>query len=59
MTVKELTVTAALLGSVRTACSMVTFTLPDNWVEFPGLVGPDDTETVTGVGVFVGVFEEV
>ena len=51
--------TAALLGSVKTACSMGTFTLPDNWAELDGFEAPAWTVRVTGVGVLVGVFTEV
>ena len=59
VTVKEVTVTPAVLGSFKTACSTGTLALPDNCVEPAGFEGPAKTVTVTGVGVSVGVLTEV
>jgi hypothetical protein len=53
--VRDVVVTAALLGLLKTACWTATPVAPESWLEFPGGLEPWEAATVTTVGVEVGV----
>ena len=55
--VNPVRVTVEELRLVKTICWTVTLVAPESWLELPGGLLPWEAETVTAVGVGVGVKE--